>query len=63
MFALAISDEPRCLTGISHSGINFNLAKGTWRTFADQAELERFLGVWKQHWFGIETLKVIEVSE
>lgn len=61
MLALAISEEPRCLTSIAATYIGFNLPKETWRKFETREEIEAFRKTWEYHFFGLETLKIIEV--
>ena len=53
--------QPRYLTGISHSGINFNITGGL--TFSSVVELESFRLKWKSHFFDLKKLSVTEVQE
>jgi len=51
----------RALTSISYKTINFNVT-GHWK-FKTKDEIEKFLMVWKNHFFGLDTLTVAEAKE
>ena len=50
--------QPRCLTSISPMGIAFNITG--YREFCSLNEIEEFREYWKNHFFKLDTLRVIE---
>jgi hypothetical protein len=52
---------PRCLTGISHSGIQFNVSGH--REFQTLEEIEAFKQQWKKHFFDLNKLTILEVEK
>lgn len=64
MFALELLPKehaPRCLTGISYSGISFNISGYT--VFHTIEEVEEFKRKWTKHFFNLDKLLIIEVSD
>jgi hypothetical protein len=64
MFALELlpkEHSPRCLTGISYSGISFNISG--YMTFTSLAEIEEFKKKWTKHFFNLDKLLIIEVAD
>ncbi len=61
MYILALvplEKPPRALTNISLSGISFNL--NGYRLFETIGEVEAFKERWKNHFFDLDTLLVME---
>jgi len=64
MYALELLPKehaPRCLTGMSYSGISFNISG--YMTFRTIEEVEEFKRKWTKHFFNLDKLAVIEVLD